>query len=501
MGRAPGLTGRVLYGASFVAGVPLLAVLWARATNDLVPLPALHAPAAGIAIAAGGLTLMVAGWATLLLRGRGLPMNAFPPPVLVTKGVYGWVSDPIYLGFGALAAGVAIAAGSASGLWLVTPILWLAMAALVAGYERPDLRRRFGAAFAPRPRIAWPRGGDGRPGGWERASVLLLVFGPWLLAYYGVQRLGPPPDAFPVEFGFERSLPVLQWTEAVYVLAYLFVPVTPLLLRTRAELRRFAFTGLLSTVVVTLLWLTIPAVVQYRPFEPSGLLGRLLRWEQESSAGVAAFPAFHVVWSLIAADSWSRIGAGRGRRARAAAGWTLALLITASCVTTGMHAILDVVAAILIFIPLRDPAALRENLRGAAQEIANSWREWRLGPVRFLSHGIFAAIAAASGFALAAMAAGPGSLAYLCIVAGAALLGAGLWAQALEGSSKLLRPFGFYGGLLGGLIGTALAGALGADVVVLLGAWAVAAPWIQAIGRLRCLVQGCCHGGPATPAT
>lgn len=32
------------------------------------------------------------------------------------------------------------------------------------------------------------------------------------------------------------------------------------------------------------------------------------------------------------------------------------------------------------------------------------------------------------------------------------------------------------------------------------GAFAVAMPWVQAAGRLRCLVQGCCHGGPAPTA-
>jgi hypothetical protein len=34
---------------------------------------------------------------------------------------------------------------------------------------------------------------------------------------------------------------------------------------------------------------------------------------------------------------------------------------------------------------------------------------------------------------------------------------------------------------------------------MLLGGFAVAAPWVQAIGRVRCLIQGCCHGGPAPP--
>ena len=31
----------------------------------------------------------------------------------------------------------------------------------------------------------------------------------------------------------------------------------------------------------------------------------------------------------------------------------------------------------------------------------------------------------------------------------------------------------------------------------LLGSFAMAGPWIQSIGRLRCLVQGCCHGRPS----
>jgi prolipoprotein diacylglyceryltransferase len=79
------------------------------------------------------------------------------------------------------------------------------------------------------------------------------------------------------------------------------------------------------------------------------------------------------------------------------------------------------------------------------------------------------------------------------------LVCAGLWAQALEGSSKLLRPFGWYGGILGGVVGALTAAAVGCPAAPLLAAFAIAAPWIQIFGRVRCLVQGCCHGGPASP--
>jgi prolipoprotein diacylglyceryltransferase len=86
-------------------------------------------------------------------------------------------------------------------------------------------------------------------------------------------------------------------------------------------------------------------------------------------------------------------------------------------------------------------------------------------------------------------------------VGGVGLVGAGLWAQLVEGSAKLSRPYGFYGGLLGTSLGAVfLAPALGVPAWTMLGAVCVAGPWVQALGRLRCLVQGCCHGAPAPDA-
>jgi prolipoprotein diacylglyceryltransferase len=48
--------------------------------------------------------------------------------------------------------------------------------------------------------------------------------------------------------------------------------------------------------------------------------------------------------------------------------------------------------------------------------------------------------------------------------------------------------------VLGALVGALPALALHIDLRVALAAICVAAPWIQGAGRLRCLVQGCCHG-------
>jgi prolipoprotein diacylglyceryltransferase len=78
------------------------------------------------------------------------------------------------------------------------------------------------------------------------------------------------------------------------------------------------------------------------------------------------------------------------------------------------------------------------------------------------------------------------------------IIGNLLWAQIIEGSLKLLRPYSYYGGLTGGIIACVLAHFIfSIDFFILLASFAMAAPWIQAIGRLRCLVRGCCHGKPS----
>jgi prolipoprotein diacylglyceryltransferase len=119
--------------------------------------------------------------------------------------------------------------------------------------------------------------------------------------------------------------------------------------------------------------------------------------------------------------------------------------------------------------------------------------------VRIINHAVLAGAAAATGMLGMGALAGRAALPGLIVVAACALVGAALWAQMVEGSSRLSRPFGYYGSILGGLAGAGLAAAvLGQPASLLLGAAAAMAPWIQAIGRLRCLVQGCCHGSPTT---
>src|ERR1035437_1681851 len=120
-----GAAARVAYALLFCALLPALLVLWARATADVVALPAYGSPALALLAAIAGGLLLLAGMGALWRHGGGLPMNAFPPPRLVTSGIYSVIPHPIYTGFCLMVVALAMAARSRSGLWLVCPVVML----------------------------------------------------------------------------------------------------------------------------------------------------------------------------------------------------------------------------------------------------------------------------------------------------------------------------------------------------------------------------------------
>jgi prolipoprotein diacylglyceryltransferase/protein-S-isoprenylcysteine O-methyltransferase Ste14 len=477
---------KALYGALFVAVLPLALVLWAHGARGAVHLAPLHSIDGGFALLALGAISMAAGMASLWHYGGGLPMNAFPPPRFVERGVYSLVPHPIYGGFTIACAGVSILTGSASGLWLVTPSAALASAALVLGYEMPNLRHRFGArTFSP-----WlPQDRAEAPSLLERLRIYPVILLPWLAVFELIGALGRPADAVTTYLPFESRLPVIEQTEILYASTYLVVLLAPLLVVSGHALRRFGQRGLQAMALIFPLYLLLPFYVPPRPFHPAGPLGQLLLWERTPWSGIGAFPAFHVVWALIAASAL-----GEGGRGRKILWWTWAMLVAQSCITTGMHSVADVLAGVLAYaIVVRMPNIWKAILR-VAERIANSWKEWRIGPMRIINHGGYAAAGILIGVWLIDTLLGPGRAWLAASIFLCSTVGAALWAQWVEGCPSLLRPMGFYGGVLGALLGALPALALHIDFWAALAAICVAAPWIQGLGRLRCLVQGCCHG-------
>jgi protein-S-isoprenylcysteine O-methyltransferase Ste14 len=477
---------KVLYGAVFVVVLPLALMLWAHGARDAVHIAALHEPAFGAMLTALGVAVTLAGMASLLRYGGGLPMNAFPPPRFVENGIYGLVPHPIYGGFVIACAGVAIYFGSASGLWLVTPAVALASAALVLGYELPDLRNRFGAR---RFSLWLPMDRPEAPSLLERFRVYLVVLLSWLVLYELMWRIGREAGAVATYLPFESRLPVIEQTEIIYASTYLVVILTPLLAVSGHALRRFAQRGLIAMALLFPLYLLLSVFVPPRPFTPATFVGQLLMWERTPYSGIAAFPSFHIAWALIAASALAE-----GGRWKKFAWWTWAVLVAVSCVTTGMHSIADVLAGIVAYVLVIRAREIWIGILRVAEWIANSWKEWRIGPVRIISHGGYAAVAALVFIGLINAQLGPGLELLTVSIFLCAIIGAALWAQWVEGSPALLRPLGFYGGAIGATVGGLCALWMPVHLWVAFAAICVAAPWLQGIGRLRCLVQGCCHG-------
>ncbi|HET6176354.1 MAG TPA: prolipoprotein diacylglyceryl transferase family protein [Candidatus Sulfotelmatobacter sp.] len=479
---------KILYGSLFALLLPALLVLWASAAATQIKLPALGNAALGVAIAVFGLGLMLLAMLELWRFGGGLPMNAFPPPTLVSRGTYRYFPHPIYTGFVAVCLGVSMAARSASGIWLITPTVILGCVALVLGYEHPDLMRRFGRALP-----VLPANDDTPPSQLERIRFLLHVVVPWIALFEITSRLPLPGTKF--GFPFEDRLPILSWTALFYESTYLAVALAPWCARTRKELRQLTISAWFATLVVFPFYWLVPSVAPRRPLHDGGFLSgwlsssmtSLLRLERTTYPPVAAFPSFHVLWAVLVARLF------RPRWI----GWTYVTAVAVTCITTGMHYMADVVAAFIIAPLFLEPQRAWEVLRRTTERLANSWREWRIGSLRIINHSVYAGAAGLIQLTVVLSAVGPAVQWKALVTAVAGLIGAGAWAQWVEGSSRLRRPFGFYGGL----IGVGVACLCFADRWTLLAAHCLGAPWMQAIGRLRCLVNGCCHGRPACDAT
>ncbi len=480
-----------LYGFLFVVVLPALLVLWARQTAPLFSTTLSASPPLGFALLVAGLLLMISAMWGLWVYGRGLPMNYAPPSHYVDRGVFRITPHPIYTGFCIACAGTSIATGSASGLWLITPVAIIGCFALVLGYERQDLLRRFGRTALEANRIL-PAPANTRPTNLERFHSFLHVFGLWALLYGAMILRGVPARTWDPFLAWEKNLPVWEWTEAIYFSCYPLAILSILAAPTGKDLRRFAQRAWFAMALSFLLFFLLPVSAEPRPFSPQTALGRFLQWERGLDTPAAAFPSFHVIWAIFAAWLFSV----RFRRTKGL--WVLwAVAVAASCVTTGMHALADILAAALVSVAAFRAESLWRFLRRAAEFLANSWRAWQIGPVRVINHSIYAAVAGCAGALVGLAVAGPqNQVAFLAIVA-LSLAGAALWAQWLEATSGLQRPFGYYGSVCSVIAGIILVPWLGGNRWAILTAFAVGAPWTQAIGRLRCLVQGCCHGSPA----
>jgi hypothetical protein len=363
--------------------------------------------------------------------------------------------------------------------------------ALVFGYEGPMLRERFGPP-SEAPLFGLP------PQNHDLASVLrrfaagLTAILPWACAYVLFSAQAAPAGAVELRFDWESSLPRSAWAVWVYSLAYPMTLAAVLTIRTNALLRRFVVSAWLATFAGFVLMLVLPGSADLLPGNFSGMTAWLMESNRLLDSNWLAFPSFHVIWSVLSA----RLLAERFPGLRLL--WRgLAMGIALSCVLTGSHALIDVVAGAGLAMLAWRHRLVWQLLLGLVEQASNSWSALQLGPVRVISHAAWSFASAAVGTLVVLFLAGPEALVPSAFVILTGLLSAGAWGYWLEGGNRLSRPFGYYGFLFGEMAAVLVlflggyphAGALAA-------ALAAAGAVAQAIGRVRCMVQGCCHGKP-----
>lgn len=481
---------RIAYAGLFVVALPALLALWAVRLDAVIRLRAVEHPVLGALLAAAGALLMLAATFALWRHGQGLPASPFPPVRLVTRGVYSVLANPMYVGAVAVALGVSIASGSPAGVWVVTPTLALAATAFVLGFERDATRARYGRLG--RPWLRLPDASDTPPTVRDRLGVVLLVLAPWLLFYLAIEFLGAPPDARSTYAAWEHAIPVIPWTSSLYAAVYIVVVLAPFVLRSNRVLRAFALDGRWATGLILPLYVLLPFVAVAKPVPAGSIWSAVMEWERSGDSPATAMPAFHLVWMLIAARAYG----AEWPRSR----WfwrALSGAVGVSCVTTGMHAVADVAAGAVVFAVVVHRGAIWGAVRRSAERVANSWREAEVAGLRFTNHGIYTGLGAGVGMYIATAAAGSVWMWWIAGMTAGAVVGAALWAQMVEGSPQLLRPFGYYGSVLGALAVLGVAAWFGAPAGTILAGFCVGAPFTQALGRVRCLIHGCCHGAPA----
>ena len=180
------VVGKILYAILFIIILPILMIFWAAALEPVIPIEINASPLPGLIFSVIGIILFLSGISALDFRGNGLPMSPYPPVRFVSSGIYRLIAHPIYTGACFISAGVSIYFGSGSGLFFITPILILACATFVLGYEGPALEERF-PGIKYRPFISIPKDSLESPTFSNRLSFYFLFLLPWLITFFIIQ--------------------------------------------------------------------------------------------------------------------------------------------------------------------------------------------------------------------------------------------------------------------------------------------------------------------------
>ena len=78
--------------------------------------------------------------------GQGTPAILDPPKKLVSRGLYRFVRNPMYIGMSLIMMGESIFFSSST-LWVYALLVWFGFHLFVLWYEEPHLRKKFGSPY------------------------------------------------------------------------------------------------------------------------------------------------------------------------------------------------------------------------------------------------------------------------------------------------------------------------------------------------------------------
>ncbi len=361
--------GRILYALAFCVFIPALLINGACVWEPFMKLRPICSPLRGGIIAGVGMVMMLGSMLALKTKGGGLPMNAYPPPKFVSTGFYGLLPHPIYWGFCLCCAGVSVICGSAAGLYVMTPLAALGCAAIVYGYEKRDLERRFGKS-APPTLLGLPTDYDEKPGLSKKICLGLTTTLLWLGADYFCALYACDGCALPAVSGSFNE--TLTWG---YRSLFIVIPLLLFVGAGRNKLLRYlTVMGYACLAISVMLCLAMP-------FSPR---------------------SFGILWVFIAVGFITRSWNG----AYVLFWWAVALTVSWACVVAGMLGVADIFTALCIYLPAAHAKSIARMALKASEWLANSWSCVMIGPWRVINHGLYVFLSAAGGFILIASLAG-----------------------------------------------------------------------------------------------
>jgi protein-S-isoprenylcysteine O-methyltransferase Ste14 len=409
----------------FVVFLPGLLLYWSYSMDKQFQWPVPQWPVVAVILMVGGLFLILKGMFDLYKYGKGLPMNAYPPRLFVTQGLYAWFSHPIYIGAIVLSIGASLWSNSGSGLYIITPILTLMILSLIYGYERFGIKKLPGNSITQKtPGFALPSSEIVKISFLKRTARLFIIFIPWLVCGYFIDYARDLVDtgAFAKLIGLSNWR---DWVSLIWAVPFIYVGIRILIAKTGHGLVQAVITGIIAAISETYLYLVLPAF----GVDPTSEAWMMILLSLLTI--IVAF-CYRQVWSM---------------------------------------------------------------LQKGSEWVANSRKDWLFfnGHFRIINHSLYSGLAGATGVCIVSYIIGNNFGALILLLC--ALLGAAMFAQLRWGNISLRRPFGFWGGIMGGMAGLAIIHfGFGIPFSQLTVAGVLSATFSQAIGRFRCLSQGCCHG-------